>query len=213
MHDLATILRHAVPPLLCTLIAACRPVVRGEGQDSSASDPGTSATNGTSTTSGDISGTTPSDTSAESGRQESSSTTNALLPVEYSAFGADGPGFKYEWIQIHKYDPNLEYCLTVSLIWTPSSPQPGFDNTELWGIWQVDAAWARGPVAICPAFDADRTFATSVTGRIVPQLGEDFPCELSVADLAVELPPSEVWPSADKILVEDLPVEEAYWCN
>lgn len=190
-------IRQTAPLLLCLSLAACQGVVGDGVQDASV---------------GGV--TTPSEASTGSGNSElSSSTTTPLQPAEYSAVGADGSGFDYRWIQVQKYDPTLEYCVTAFLIQDPGQSQPGFDDVETWGIWRVEGGWVKAPVVDCRDRDVESTPVSAVSGRVVPESGENSPCTLPLVELSVDLPESDAWPPSDLLFAEDLAIEDAFWCD
>lgn len=212
MHDLTPPTRLGTPLFLCLSLTACRAAVGDGDQEGATSEPAISTADTTSTSESDE--TTPSEVSTGPGSSElSGSTTAPLQPAEYSAVGADGPGFDYRWIQVQKYDPALEYCVTVSLIQEPSQSQPGFENVEMWGIWRVEGGWSRAPVVDCRDRDVEPTPVNAVSGRVAPEPGENSPCTLPLVELSIDLPESDAWPSADLLFAEDLAVEEAFSCD
>lgn len=211
MHDLSKTSKMAAA-LFYLSSCACQAAVSDGEQGTATSETDTSSTNVPSTS--ESSGTTLSETTTGSGDSESSSsTTTSPQPAEYSAVGANDLGFKYRWIQVQKYDPAREYCITVSMIEDPGQPQPGFDNVEMWGIWRVEAGWVRAPVVDCQDRDVELTPVNAVSGRVVPEANENSPCMLPLVELSIDLAPSDGWPSTDTLAAENLAIEEAFWCD
>ncbi len=212
MHELTPPTTLTPHLLLCLSLTACQAVVGSGEHETVTSEPNTCGADTTSTSASG--GTIPSDTSTGSGGSElSSSTTTPLQSAEYSAVGADGPGFDYRWIQVHKYDPALEYCVTVFLVQDPGQSQPGFDDVEMWGIWRVEGGWTRAPVVDCRDRDVEPTPINAVSGRVVPEPGESSACTLPLVELSLGLAESARWPAADLLFAENLVVEEAFWCD
>lgn len=199
----------AVAALSCTASPATETGATEVGTSGpGSSEPGTPTSEATGSES-----STGSPTSSMGAAETSDSSTGASRPSEYSALGAPSLGFKHRWIQVQKYSPSLELCLTVSVILDPNQPPPGFEDVDLWGTWRAEGAWVRAPVVDCQDRNVERTFATGVSGRIEPEADEVAPCLLPFVELSIDLPESDLWLAEDIILAEDLVVEEAYWCD
>lgn len=212
MHDLSRTGGLAAAILLCLSLSACQPVVGDEEQETPTSEAGASAPDMTSTA--ESGGTTLAGASTGPGNSElSSSTTTAHQPPVYSAVGPNELGFKYRWIQVQKYDPVLEFCVTVHMIEDPGQSQPGFDDVEMWGIWRVETGWIRAPVANCQDQGVELTLANAVRGRVAAEADDNSPCTLPLVELSIDFPQSDASPPTDMLVTDDLVVEGAFWCG